>query len=863
MLAREQRRRGAALAGMAAAALLGSGCSPSASGEGARLAGADGPTAGAGSASDAPGDFDGELGLATWKQLCASCHGDFAPGSTLSSGNMNGDFRLDASAAIERHGDGLEGYIEAAMPMGSPELCTGTCAELLGAYLRSLNPPGALSCSGESGPAMGARQVVLLSSREYQNALEDLLDVPTDYGEGVANHDGRRGGFVDMTGQLVSSTLLDSYRRNAEAVAAWALQNGRPFACDDASACANRFVDEFLPRAFRGPVSDAQKDAYRKLFADYPDEALELSLRAALTSPMFLYRIEVGVELEQARAAGYYDPGATKDTGIAPAEAASEIHSPSQFAAESNGYLNGEAWMLDQNGRIVVAFNTPFSDPSSVEVMARGENHGETWPEMIFRVNGSEFGRQRVDSLELRSHRFDITGIEGAARVEIAFENDSGVPPYGSGEDANLLIEEVRLFTEAGGPTPTPEPAPAPTPSSDAAGGLLDEADSDAFVLTPFELASALAFRVTGSTPDQQLLEAARTGRLASRANIRAQVERLIDSPRGRAQMARFVTRWFRLDELQQVSRPEVPELTAEVKAAMLEEVATHFLHVFYDESVAYSEFFGGDYTFLNATLAQFYGIPGQFGDSFQQTQVEGRGGPLASGAFMTVNAHADRTAPILRAVRARQTALCHYIDPPNSPIAGDDIDAQRAAAQQRVTEREQTEGTLSSREFYFLYTDGIDACAGCHERIINPMFGMEDFDNVGRLRQSAGATTVIEMVHGAETLVSTEGTLHGVTSTSDPTTLEYAGAKDLSNQLADTDAIGHCLARKAFRFLTDLTYVDRDLDATHQEVLTAAQRNAYSCVAARALQAYEAGGQSPRALFIELATDSMLLFRR
>jgi len=70
-------------------------------------------------------------------------------------------------------------------------------------------------------------------------------------------------------------------------------------------------------------------------------------------------------------------------------------------------------------------------------------------------------------------------------------------------------------------------------------------------------------------------------------------------------------------------------------------------------------------------------------------------------------------------------------------------------------------------------------------------------------------------------------------------------------------------LARKAFRFFTDATYVDRDLDADYQEELTAEQRSAYSCVASRMLDAYDSHNQSPRAMFIELATDSMLLFRR
>ena len=814
---------------------------------------------------DGPGAKVNEAGLALWSDLCASCHGDFLPGSTLSSGNQNGDFRLDVTAALERHGDDLERYIDSAMPQGRPGDCKGSCAEAMGAYLRFRKPSSEAVCDEAAGPAAGSRQVMLLTSREYQHALEDLLGVPTDFGARVANHDGRRGGFVDMTGRSVSSTLLDTYTRSAAAVADWALSNGRPFTCSDQATCADRFVDEFLFQAFRGPVSDEQKAAYRKLFTQYPEDGLSLALKAVLTSPLFLYRVEVGVTLEEAKAAKYYDPAAASTTpssgfGQTTLGEATETKTAAQFQPGSNGALDGDAWALTENGRLGVPFSTPLTDPTTIEVRAHGSNYGELWPDLTLRVNGAVVDRVRVGQAQVQSYRFEISGVTGNANVEILLENDAGEPPYGPGQDVNLYVHEVRLITaqEVASPAPPPQPPPASTGSS-----LLNAAVSGAHVLDPYEFASTLAFRLTGAPPDRALLDAARNGWLSTREQVRAQVERLIDSERGRARLSEFVARWFRLDEIDQVSRPDQPELTDEVKAAMQKEVQTHFLHVFYDDSVPYSEFFGGDYTFLNASLAAFYGVPGQFDDSFRKAQVEGRGGPIASGAFMTVNAHAERTAPILRAVRTRQTALCHYVDPPNSPIAGDDIDEQRAAAQERVTAHEEEKGALSSRDFYFYYTDGIDACAGCHKQIINPMFGMEDFDNVGRLRPSAGAGSVIETIHGTDTVVSIEGTLYGVESTSDSATIDYAGAKDLSNQLADTQAIHSCLARKTFRFVTGQTYVDRDLDADHQETMTVAQRGSYGCVAKKMLASFESRRQSPRAMFIELATDSLLLFRR
>jgi len=386
---------------------------------------------------------------------------------------------------------------------------------------------------------------------------------------------------------------------------------------------------------------------------------------------------------------------------------------------------------------------------------------------------------------------------------------------------------------------------------------------ADASALTPYELASALSFMLTGPPPDRALLEAARADALTTRAQIEAQVMRLVDSPRGKAHFGDFVAQWFGLDAVRSVSRPDVPELTAEVKAAMVREVKEHFWYVFYDEEVPFSDFYGGDYTFLNRALADFYGVQGDFTDAFVKTPVVGRGGPIASGAFMAANAHAARTAPILRAVRSRQAALCHYIDPPNSPIAGEDIDAQRAAAQARVTAREAAEGTLSSRDFYFLYTDGIDACAGCHEKIINPMFGMEDFDHVGRRRPSAGADAVLESIHGEQKVVSLAGTLFGIESASDPATIEYAGAKDLSNEIANTDAVKACLVRRGFRFATGTTFHDRDLDTANRETLSEEQRGKWSCIASRMQDALREGGDSPRAMFITLATERFVRLRR
>lgn len=831
---------------MGVLALLAMGCSGEIGAASSRAV--DGPDASRETSDGGAGPEALIRGEELWATHCRRCHGEFAAGATLSTGDAAGDFRLDAVAAIEFYGDGLEAYVDAEMPRGAEDRCVGECADAVGAYLRGLRSRAPELECGDDTIALGHRSLTLLSSREYQRSLEDLLGVTTDFGARVANTDGRRGGFVDNAGVAVSGTLLDTYVRNAAAIAAWAVARERPFACAD--GCAERFVEEFLPRLFRGPLPASQAAAYRELFARYGDEGIVVALETALSSPLFLYRDETGVPRAEALSLYASAPPASASPGSDPIE----LRTAPQFWANSDGRLDGEDWGLFENGRAVVGLTSAFVDPATVVVTARGSNHGATWPEMTLRIDGVDHDRVTVSSPDLGEYVFEVRGVAGPASVEIAFANDSGVAPYGPGEDVNLYIRSVALHAVT---------EPAGDPEGVVGESVLADAPADAYVLTPHQLAAALAYRLTGSTPDDELLAAATGGGLRTSAQVRAQVERLIDSRRGRERMADFVTTWFRFDAIKEVSRPDVPELTAEVKDAMLREVQEHFLHVFYSPEVPWSDFFGGDYTFLDRTLAEFYGVEGEFDETFRLVEVPGRGGPLASGAFMTVNAHAERTAPILRAVRARETALCHFIDPPNSPIAGDDIDAQRAAAQERVAAREAEAGVLSSREFYFLYTDGIDACAGCHARIINPMFGMEDFDNVGRLRRSAGPGAVWESVRGMETEVSIEGVLHGVESTSDLDSIAYAGAKDLSNQIADTEAVQSCLSRRAFRFLTGAPQVARDLDPDHREELDAYERATYPCVAERMRAAFLAEDQSPRAMFVELASDPLFLLRR
>lgn len=800
-----------------------------------------------------------QAGAERWGLNCRGCHGN--PGDGYIS---DGAFRLNAIdlvAAYDRPGghrgyEGLQYYIHHEMPNnGGWQACIGSCAEDVAAYMRSWVPElNAAACENTDPVLYGKRQFVLLTSTQYQKSVEDLLGVTENLGANLSNNDGVIGGFPNMNHRSVNSQIADVYLDNAEQLAAWAVANNRPFACTNTGTCAERFVDEFAFRAFRRPLDANERADYLALFNQYgAQEGMELALAAVFSAPQFLYRSEAGVDIATARLAGYYtNSGGGADSSNYVSDGRRTTVRAVDFSdlraggpegeGSEQGTLGHNIW---SDGTISHSFN--FHDVTVVEIEAKGSPYDDNWPLMTVSVGGQVIAMQTVENAEYETYTFVVSGRTGSQALGIAFSGDQGRTPYDVwGNDKNLYINSASVSRGVEVEPAQPELDP------------LVLADPDAYVLTPFEYATALAYMFTGSTPDRELLTAAAEDALTTPQQVERQVLRLINSDRGRQHFGEFAGLWLGTNQVTRASRPSVPEFTSDVRRAMAQEIQELFRHVFYEEDVPFSEFYSADYTFLNQTLADFYGIAGNFGSNFVQVPTSGRGGAISSGAFMAVNAHNERTSPIKRAVRVREAVLCHHIDPPNAELDGD-----RAKAQMLVENYEMQHGGIDSRKFYELYTED-PACAGCHAIIINPMFGLEDFDNVGRLRAPAGAGSVYEVVAGGNQMpVSLAGTLYGVESVRDTSTIEFSGSRDLSLQLSETDAIKSCLVRQGFRFVTGLPVSLADVDGNVQETLSESQQADYACAAAQMEQALIVNGESPKAMFGKLGTLDLVRFRK
>jgi hypothetical protein len=168
---------------------------------------------------------------------------------------------------------------------------------------------------------------------------------------------GERFGFDNGVEQLfVSGIHLDVYLEAARTLGALAREHvGDIAGCDgsgDAGACAGAFVDAFGARAFRRPLTGAERARYVAQITDQADfgDGVEAAARAMLASPHFLYRSEVGALDEQggftltgwemASALSYTFWGTMPDAELMRAAGAGELDSPAGIEAQATRLID-------------------------------------------------------------------------------------------------------------------------------------------------------------------------------------------------------------------------------------------------------------------------------------------------------------------------------------------------------------------------------------------------------------------------------------------------------------------------------------------------------------------------------------------
>ncbi len=220
---------------------------------------------------------------------------------------------------------------------------------------------GGASCAT---PAVQASPLRRLTRQEYNNTVRDLLGDATRPADRFVSEAAQSGFSNGAASALLSPSVVEDFESAAASLARAATSNlPGLLGCDPAvmgeDACAEDFIQRFGARAFRRPLAADELTDYRALYANNKLElglgpALELVLRAVLQSPLFLYRIELGLAApnkagalrlsayETATRLAYLITGSMPDEALFQAAAANQLVEAKDLRAQAERLLATE-----------------------------------------------------------------------------------------------------------------------------------------------------------------------------------------------------------------------------------------------------------------------------------------------------------------------------------------------------------------------------------------------------------------------------------------------------------------------------------------------------------------------------------------
>ncbi len=299
-----------------------------------------------------------------------------------------------------------------------------------------------------------------------------------------------------------------------------------------------------------------------------------------------------------------------------------------------------------------------------------------------------------------------------------------------------------------------------------------------------YEMASRLSYFLWNSMPDAALMAAADAGKLSTPDGVAEQATRLLMDPRADSALADFVTQWLELHPLQDAIKDQAsyPTFKPALKDSMRAETVAFAHDVLRGSSPTFASLLTAPYTFVDAQLAQYYGVTP---DGTGRVNLTGtaRLGLLTQGAVMAVKGNSYRTSPVRRGKFILNRMLCSTVPapPPNVVTQLPPPDPTKTIRQQMADHR----------------TD--PSCAGCHTVMDGLGFAFEHFDGAGNYQAN-------DRGHPIDS--------SGSVMIAGLPTLTFQDASGLANALASLPAAHECFVRQWLRYAINRFEQDADAPA-------------------------------------------------
>jgi hypothetical protein len=649
-----------------------------------------------------------------------------------------------------------------------------------------------------------------LNRIEYQHTMQDLLGLEMDYARDLPPDAVSADGFHNNGRSLQMSSLqLEYYLATARRAMDRVIVQGAP-PPPIHHTFTTTSIDNWLGEAERSNRLGRRQEFLVKMVDNYPDDG------------DFIVRVQLTADLKPAT--GYplleVSVGYQIDTEILMREFdLVEVTSPESQTFEFRGRMENFPLPVRGQGKfpgLVVRVRNVYDDKSPLPEPKKDEsgkttypdearlptvtiqsvefhgNHYEQWPpgaqrQILVETSDSEresdsYVAQVLQRFMTRAYRRQVTDTEVGNFV--AFYREIR-PDFPSFEEtiretlALVLIQPDFLF-------------------------LLEPAGEEKRLVDEFELASRLSYFLWNTMPDERMIELATDGTL--RANLEAEVERMVADPRAQRFVKHFTDQWLELNFVENVAvnRDRFPGFDDRLKQDMTAETHAVFAELLRENASAI-QLLSSDFTMLNESLAKHYGIDGVLGRDFRRVALRPdwhRGGLLSHAGILLSNSTGADSHPVRRAVWIRDRLLN---DPPAPPPPNVPSLEEANPEFHKLSVREQLEIHRT-----------VESCNQCHRSLDPWGIALENFDAVGQWRTDlhahAGDGTHTQAV--AATVVLPDGR-------------EVAGAAGLRDYLAGerkqefarslvsrllTYALGRSLE------LTDQTAVDQVLEQFAQD---------------------------------------------
>jgi hypothetical protein len=236
----------------------------------------------------------------------------------------------------------------------------------------------------------------------------------------------------------------------------------------------------------------------------------------------------------------------------------------------------------------------------------------------------------------------------------------------------------------------------------------------------------------------------------------------------------RFFEKLLEVERYAQISpSPSLfPDVGSDISSAAAAETNRFIRGEIFDSGGGIHDLLTSTRTYVNADLAQIYGLSGSFDDTFVATDLDPaeRSGVFTQVGFLAAHATSSQPDPIHRGVFLAKRINCLEISAPPDDIPELPTPSGQSK-RQHVAEHTEAEGST---------------CRNCHSTIINPFgFPYEHYDAIGGYRTMDG-----DHVVDATAEVPLDGESYFVKN-----------AIDLAHAMADSSAVHECISSHLIAF--------------------------------------------------------------